>query len=118
MEKYHGILIDVSQKDKSIFNKLKILGQKEDHGWVFYRVEIDLNKINDIIKQLQENMVEKEFYFHFYKIDELIVVFKKKIFNVKTNKSTCDKVVEYGQSIGIPKEQLDFYPCKVEDEIY
>lgn len=117
MDKYHGILVDVSQKDKSIFDKLKILGQKESGGWILYRIEVDPDKIEETIKQLQENMLD-EFYFHFYKNDELIVIFKERIFRVKTDKSTWNPIIEYGESKKIPKEQLDFYPCKTEDEEY
>ena len=119
MEEYHGILVDVSQKDKSIFNNLKILGQKktEDGEWILYKVGVKPEKIDETIKQLQENMVEG-FYFHFYKDEELIVVFKERIFKVKIDKSTWKEMIEYGKSLKIPEEQLDFYPCKVEDETY
>lgn len=117
MKEYHGILVDVSQKDKSIFNKIKILGQKKSWGWILYRVGISPNKINQMIKRLQDNMV-KGFYFHFYKDDELIVVFNNKIFKAKTDKSTWKKIINYGKSLNIPEKQLDFYPCRVEDERY
>ena len=39
----------------------------------------------------------------------LCVVFKDKIFTIKhSDKSTRKDVVEYGKSVGIPEEQLDF----------
>lgn len=117
MKEYHGILVNVSQKDKSVFNKLKILGQKKDNGWILYRIGVAPNKIEQKIKQLQKNMLGR-FYFHFYKDEELIVVFKKRIFRVKTDKATWKEVIEYGKSLNIPEEQLDFYPCKFEDESY
>lgn len=117
MEEYHGIIVDASQRDRSIFNKLKILGKKKDEDWVLYKIEVKSRDIKKIIKELQENMIDG-FYFHFYKDDELIVVFKKKIFKIKTDKSTWNEVIKYGKSLGIPEEELDFYPCKVEDEVY
>jgi len=119
MERYHGIIVDVSQKDESIFHNLKILGQKktEDGEWTLYKIGVETDKIDEILKKLQENMVEG-FYFHFYKNKELIVVFKKRIFKVKIDKSTWNKIIEYGKSLNIPEEQLDFYPCRIEDETY
>lgn len=117
MEEYHGIIVDASQRDKSIFDKLKILGKQKDEDWILYRIEVKHEDIEEIIKELQENMING-FYFHFYKGDKLIVVFKEKIFKIKTDKSTWNKVIEYGKSLGIPKEQLDFYPCKLKEETY
>jgi hypothetical protein len=117
MDKYHGIVVDVSQKDKSIFHKLKVIGNKEDDGWTLYKIESNQKDIEKVIKQLQENMVEG-FYFHFYSGEELIVVFNHKIFKVKTDKSTWGEIIKYGKSLNIPEQQLDFYPCKVEDEEY
>jgi len=118
MEEYHGIIVDVSQKDKSIFNRLKILGQKEDEGWILYKIGVKKEDIEQIIKQLQENMVEGTFYFHLYKDEEFIIVFKEKIFRIKIDKSTWKEVFEYGKTLNIPEEQLDFYPCNIKDETY
>ena len=117
MEEYHGILVDVSQKNKSIFNNLKILGQKKAWGWILYKIGVEPKKFDKTLKQLQENMVEG-FYFHFYKNEELIVVFKEKIFKVKTDKSSWKDIIKYGKSLKIPEKQLDFYPCRVVDEKY
>lgn len=119
MEEWHGILVDVSQKDKSIFKSLKILGKKKssNNDWTLYRIGVPSKDINKVILQIQNNMLDN-FYFHFYRDNELLVVFEKKIFRIKTDKSTWKKTVEYGKSISIPERQLDFYPCSVEDETY
>jgi hypothetical protein len=58
------------------------------------------------------------FYFHFYKGDDLIIIFKERIFRVKTDMATWKEVIEYGKTLNIPAKQLDFYPCRVEDETY
>jgi hypothetical protein len=117
MRNYHGILVDVSQIDKTIFNKLKVLGQKKDGGWVLYRIEVEKEGLEELIRELQKNMV-KGFYFHLYKDKELIVVFKDRVIKTKTDKSTWSEIILYGKSQGIPKEQLDFFPCQIEDETY
>jgi hypothetical protein len=118
MLEYHGIVVDVSQKDQSIFNKLKILGKKKTGGWALYKIGVEPGKVEETIKLLRQNMVEEIFYFHFYKDDELIVVFNERIFRIKTDRSTWGEVVEYGRSLGIPEKQLDFYPCRTQDETY
>ena len=42
-------------------------------------------------------------------MDDIIVIFKNKIFNIKySDKKTWSEAVAYGKSIGIPEEQLDF----------
>jgi hypothetical protein len=120
MQEWHGILVDVSQKDKSIFKNLKILGQKKSSNdeWVLLKVGVPDEKLDETINLLQKNMSPGEFYFHFYRDSCLIVVFRKKIFRIKPDKSTWTGAVEYGKSLGIPERQLDFYPCRVEDETY
>jgi hypothetical protein len=117
MEEYHGIIVDASQKDKSVFNKLKILGKKEDDGWVLYKIEASSSDLPKLIKELQENTADG-FYFHFYRNDELIVAFNHKAFNVGTDRKTWKKIIAYGKSLNIPEQQLDFYACKVEEEDY
>ena len=69
MEKYHGILVNISQKNNSIFNRIKIIGQKKAGGWILYKIEINSKEINQKIIELQDNMKD-DFYFHLYKDDK------------------------------------------------
>jgi hypothetical protein len=119
MENYHGIIVDKSQKDKDIFNWLKIIGSKTtSKGWILYKIEINPEEIEKVIKELQQNMEPEPFYCHFYRDNELIVVFKEKVFRIMPDKSTWKEAIEYGKSLGIPEKQLDFSPCKIEEETY
>ena len=123
---YHGIIINLSLKDKSLFKSLEIIGQKKVFlNWlILYKVNIRPEIIESTIQNLQSNLVDKfwlyypHFYFHFYRDDELIVVFKEKVFRVKTDPATWQEVLEYGKSVGIPVKQLDFHPCRLVDETY
>lgn len=117
MDNYHGIIVDVSQEDKEIFNDLRVIGKKKAWGWILYKISVESKEIDIVLKKLQENM-KKGFYFHLYKDEELIVVFKNKIFRVKTDKSTWNEIIKYGKLLNIPEKQLDFFPCKIEDERY
>lgn len=113
---YIGYIIDKSQKDKNIFKQLKVTNQKK--VWcgliTIYEVKVEADKINDVIKMLQENMVnhvgffKQEFYFHFYSGDKLIVVYRNKIFYGSRDKATWVEAQDYGRHLGIAFKQLDF----------
>lgn len=123
---YHGIIMNHSQKDKSIFEKLNVIGKKNVFLGlvVFYKIKVDEDALNHTIKIIQENMASKlffkkqEYYAHFYRNDELIIVFRNKIFNVTPDKNTWLDVVEYGKSLKITEKQLDFIPNRIENETY
>jgi len=126
MDAYHGIVINLSQKDPSIWNSLDVIGEKAVIPGI-----LALNKIcvqpddaGRAIQLLQENMRDncwpfaKGFYFHLYRNDELIIVFKSRIFRVTTDPATWTEAMEFGLKQGISKRQLDFYPCRIADEKY
>jgi hypothetical protein len=77
-----------------------------------------------VIGRLQENMSEsllflpQEYYAHFYRGTELIVVFRNRVFRVNTDRGTWQEAIAYGKALGIAGRQLDFAPCRVEDETY
>jgi hypothetical protein len=121
---YHGIILNVSQRDKTIFSKLNVIGKK-NVVWklvVLYKVQVPPGGLNALIEKLQSNMAEsfvhfiREFYCHFYRGNELIVVFRKKVFKVDTDRSTWKEAIDYGKSLGIPAKQLDFAPHRIQDE--
>ena len=123
---YHGIILNISQRDKSIFDEIDVIGKKK----IFLGILV-LNKVNvasedlePLIQKLQSNMTKHfihlihEFYCHFYRGNELIVVFRNKVFRVTTDQSSWKEVIVYGRTLGIPMKQLDFFPYKIEDEKY
>jgi hypothetical protein len=116
---YHGIIVDKSLKNKELIKKLNIIGsRKSSNGWILLKISFPERDLNKMIKIIQENLVSKDWYAHFYRNDELIVIFKDKVFNVTPDKSTWKPVIEHGLSLGIPIEQLDIKPCRFEDETY
>lgn len=60
------------------------------------------------IEELSGHIIE-DWYMHFWEKSDIIAIFKNKIskFNYE-NKETWKAVLDYGHSIGIPDEQLDF----------
>lgn len=118
---FHSIVIEESLENPEILKDYKILRTKfsKSQNWHLHIIEIP-ESVGEVSKKIQEAMVtDKPYYFHIY--DEgntLIVIFKKKIFNLDpNNKSTWKEAREYGASrLNIPPEQLDFYPTKISEE--
>jgi hypothetical protein len=125
-KEYHGIIINLSQKDKSIFNTVEVIGKRKFlFGLItLYKVKVSPGNIDNVIKAFQTNMSDRiflrkqEFYFHFYRGNELVIVFKNKIFKASPDKSTWSDAITYGIQLKIPENQLDFIPNKFEDEEY
>ena len=114
---YHGILIDQEFTDPKFPEKFKVFSVKQDGSWRIYGVEINESAFRNAIKEIQENMKgDLPWYAHLYNDEDLIVIFKTKIFNVKPHKSTWEQIIEYGKSLNIPEKQLDFWPNRFQDE--
>lgn len=60
----------------------------------------------------------QEFYAHFYRNDELIIVFRDRVFRITPDKATWGEAREHGRQLGIIEKQLDFIPNRFMDEIY
>lgn len=113
---YKGYIIDKSQKDKKIFNTLKITNNKTI--WLglikIYEIEVKEGELETIIPCLQSNMINRigfikqEFYFHFYCKDKLIIVYRTKIFYATSDPVTWVEAQNYGRSLGIVSKQLDY----------
>ncbi len=126
MRDYHGIVVNLSQKDRSIFRELNLIGHRKLLFGLLalYKIRVAPEDLNVLIRRIQQNMaakilfLHKEFYCHFYRGEELIIVFRQKVFCVKTAPDSWRQAVAYGRSIGIAASQLDFFPCRIQDESY
>jgi hypothetical protein len=105
---------------------MKIIGKKRVFLGIItlYKVEVVPNELDSLIPSLQANMATRlffrnmAFYGHFYRGRELIAVFKEKVIHMTPSLDTWGEALVYGKSIGIKPAQLDFKPCRVEDETY
>ena len=126
MKYYHGIMIDRSQKNRSIFTSLRIIGKKRVLAGLvtLYKIEVPENRIDEICKTVMKNMSEhflflkQEYYAHFYRDDELIIVFRDRIFKVTPDPATWTDAVMHGRALGIRGNLLDFIPNRFENELY
>lgn len=102
-----GTIIENSLQDKSILDRLQIEKTWQDDDWVLHDVLVD----EDVVQTIGQYLSDGPWYIHFWEEgkDDVLVVFKTKIFHIKySDKTTWIEAVMHGRSIGIPDEQLDF----------
>ena len=108
--RYKGCIIEESLTDNRVLNNIKtfkIRITSEDNPqkrWHIYDSIVSETQINYIHKYLKQG-----WYMHFWDKNKMIVLFKDKKFILDVNKADAWKnAIDYGLSIGIKKEQLDF----------
>ena len=104
---YKGTIVENSLADKSILEKLQVTKTWQDGDWTLHKVLINEDQFDDVAEPLSAG----PWYVHFWQdeSDEIFVVFKDKRFKIsKSDKFSWSDAIEYGKSIGIPEEQLDF----------
>ena len=109
---YKGAIVGESLEDKSILKDFKVLDisvtedlNPEDR-WHIYKVEVN----QDQLEKLSKIIKPQKWYAHFWDENKnIIAVFRDKIFTFNyDDKESWGQIVQYGISVGIPKEQLDF----------
>jgi hypothetical protein len=118
---YHGIILDLEFNDRHYPETFKIFAKRKSSSnqWLLYGVEVEDSKLEETISQIRTNFkTDKPYYAHFYNDEEVIVIFKDKVIKVSPHISTWKSVIEYGIKLGIPAEQLDFWPNRFQDEIH
>lgn len=118
---WHGIVLDLEFINPKYPESFTIFAKRKSktNPWTLYGIEIDNQVFEKCIKDIQNNLKnDQPYYAHFYNDENLVVVFKEKIFYVKPNISTWQSIIDYGKTLGIPQEQLDFWPNRFQDEIH
>lgn len=112
MNTYTGTIIEESLEDNRILNGFEILSVRitRDENplerWHWYKVK----STKENLLKISNNLKQGIWYAHFWGENKNIVaVFRDKVFEFNyDDKSSWTPAVEYGKSIGIPDEQLDF----------
>ncbi len=74
-----------------------------------------------MIREIQPNLLTENgvpYYAHFYRAEELIIVFPDRGFHVSPDENSWKEVISYGESLGVPRAELDFRPCRFRDETF
>jgi len=121
---YRGIIIKESLTKPEVLGLVEILSQHAvDEGsadvWNMCKVQVAEEEIEDFTEKISKVLDPKiSWYCHFYNEDPndpmIYVVFFEKVFFVE--KDDPHEAVEYGLSLGIAYEQLDFRPQAIADE--
>ncbi|SRR3989344_1324901 len=104
---YSGVIIEESLENKRVLEDFKIVESEvsSDLEWRMHKVEVT----KDQIEKLSQSLKAGSWYMHFWSSNDVIVAFKDKIFHIlHDDKSTWKPAVDYGLSLDIPPEQLDF----------
>jgi hypothetical protein len=113
---YLGIVIEQCLRDPSVEDRLRLISKRKPRSWVFLLVSVPESELDDHVKLLQSQMIEDDaWYAHYFRDDELVVVFRDAVFRVGTDPKTWDAPVEHGIKSGIPLHQMDFDPRTEED---
>jgi hypothetical protein len=118
---YHGIIVDLAFTNPKFPESLKLFAKRKSSSneWYLFGVEVPDDTITQVVSGVQSNMKsDKPYYTHFYNEEEVIVIFKNKVFRVTPHVSTWKPIIEYGLELKIPEEQLDFWPNRFQDEIH
>ena len=102
-----GTIIENSLANKDILKTLQIDKTWQAGTWILHSIRIDESRI----KELSESLKNEPWYIHLWEQgkDKVTVIFRNKIFTISfSDKSTWTEAVNYGKSLGIPAEQLDF----------
>lgn len=102
-----GVVIENSLRDTSVLQEIKIVKNWEDGSWKLHEVDVSREQA----LEFQHILADGPWYVHFWEqgSNDVLVVFKGKFFDISfSDKSTWAPALEYGASLGIPIEQLDF----------
>ncbi len=107
---YKGTIVEESLLDNRILTGMEIIGHRisKDENpidrWHLYTVKISKDDIEKL-----SGSIKNKWYMHFWNGREIIAIFKNKTFQFNyDDKTTWNEAVDYGLSLGIPREQLDF----------
>lgn len=114
--KWKGVIISESLEEPSLldeFDVYRVRISKEEElidedgnkgRWHLYWVHATNEQIEALSRE-----IKKGWYAHFWNGEKLIPVFhgRKFAFHAK-DRSTCKETIDYGKSVGIAEEQLDF----------
>lgn len=116
MNDYLGIVVGQSLADRACLDRATIVAERAVGSWRLLLVRVPAAEFEAHLGALQAGLVrEDEWYAHYFRDDELVVVFHDGLFRVTTDRSTWGPAVEHGLARGVPPEQLDFTPRTVTD---
>lgn len=132
VKNYHAEIINMSLLDPEIINRYQIVDTKKRFCGLIkiFTISVPENEMEDIAKLFQKNLSTKfgkEWYITFHNDENVMVVFRKRIFNLSgtgispvhqkkldtshaVERDKWDEMIQYAKSLGVPDNQCDFLP--------
>jgi hypothetical protein len=112
-KKYKGAIVEESLEDKSILSGFDIVettvtdDENIDDRWHIHKVLADVEQIEKLSKYIKPT----KWYANFWnEYRDIIVVYFDKVFSFhKDDEVGRKEAIDYGLSVDIPLEQLDFF---------
>jgi hypothetical protein len=112
-----GIVIEQSLADPAFAETLDVIKRKRDPNgsWAFLLVRIASDRLFTELERIRQALAgDQPWYAHFFSGEKIAVVFSEAIFSMTTDVASWEAAIAHGLSLGIPREQLDFWPHSVE----
>ena len=111
-----GIVIEDSLQDSTALQRLTVLARRLYGAWDFVLVRVPAGELRQQVQHLQQNMVTDDtWYCHFFRADELLVVFRDATFAIATDPASWTPAIAHGLARGVSRDQLDFHPRTRDD---
>jgi hypothetical protein len=113
MSHYYGIIIENSLRASESLDRGGCIASRVLGGWKFLLFRVGESELTTQIIAIQEQMLDIAqdcWYAHFFRDNELIVVFQDSVFRVSISEDSWKAPIEHGIRRGVPLEQLDFKP--------
>lgn len=111
MKTFIGTIVEESLKDSRFLNQLEIMSvrisaaDRQEDRWHLYRVRLSEKQI----RELTDLLKTEKWYAHFWDDTTIYAVFPGKAFEMsRVDRATWQPAIDYGLSLDIPAEQLDF----------
>jgi hypothetical protein len=112
MGDYLGVVVRESLQDPSLTPP--VIASKHGVQWTLLLVRIPAEELHRELEAVQSNLDRTNcWYAHFFREDELVVVFDDEVFWASTDPATWGSARQHGKDRGLPVDQLDFSPRTV-----
>ena len=117
MTPFLGIVIEQSLTDPAFAETLDVVQRKRDPNgsWVFLLVRIASDRLFTELERIRQALADDQpWYAHFFSGEKIAVVFSEAIISMTTDVASWEAAIAHGLTLGIPREQLDFWPHSTE----
>ncbi len=119
MTTYRGTIIEESLANTKVLDCLKITHTNVERvvpshetpeltKWTLHEVELESDQLDEIATRISHS-IKPKWYAHLYNNEQFVVVFQEKVLDfARKDAKARREVEEYGISLGISAEHMDF----------